>query len=102
MIMSPEILCGQALIIWEEAHWPGRSSVPEYWIPAVIEKDGYYFYQSIWKRREPMAHLLPHWNINVEKGTIIQVLGYTNCEYAELFLNGRSYGKKHIPIRLMV
>lgn len=41
-----------------------------------------------------MAHLLPHWNINVEKGTIIQVLGYTNCEYAELFLNGRSYGKK--------
>lgn len=77
-----------------EAHWPGRSSSAGVLDTCGYEKDGYYFYQSIWKRREPMAHLLPHWNINVEKGTIIQVLGYTNCEYAELFLNGRSYGKK--------
>ena len=77
-----------------EAHWPGRSSSAGVLDTCGYEKDGYYFYQSIWKRREPMAGLVPHWNINVEKGTIIQVLGYTNCEYAELFLNGRSYGKK--------
>lgn len=41
-----------------------------------------------------MAHLLPHWNLEVEEGTIIPVLGYTSCESAELFLNGKSYGRK--------
>lgn len=41
-----------------------------------------------------MAHLLPHWNLDVEEGTIVPVLGYTDCDSAELFLNGKSYGRK--------
>lgn len=41
-----------------------------------------------------MVHLLPHWNLDVPEGTILPVLGYTSCDSAELFLNGKSYGKK--------
>lgn len=41
-----------------------------------------------------MIHLLPHWNQDVETGTILPVLCYTNCDRVELFLNGKSYGKK--------
>ena len=41
-----------------------------------------------------MVHLLPHWNLEIEEGTILPVLGFTNCESAELFLNGKSYGRK--------
>lgn len=77
-----------------EAHWPARSSSAGVLDTCGFEKDSYYFYQSIWKRPEPMAHLLPHWNLQVEEGTIIPVLGYTSCESAELFLNGKSYGRK--------
>lgn len=77
-----------------EAHWPERSSSAGVLDTCGFEKDSFYFYQSIWKREEPMAYLFPHWNLEAEEGTIIPVLCYTNCEKAELFLNGRSYGKK--------
>ncbi len=77
-----------------EAHWPERSSSAGVLDTCGFEKDGYYFYQSIWKRDVPMVHLLPHWNLDVEPGTILPVLCYTSCDCVELFLNGKSYGKK--------
>lgn len=77
-----------------EAHWPERSSSAGVLDTCGFEKDGYYFYQSIWKREKPMAHLLPHWNLDIEEGTVLPVLCYTNCDCVELFLNGKSYGKK--------
>ncbi|MDQ8188760.1 glycoside hydrolase family 2 TIM barrel-domain containing protein [Roseibacillus persicicus] len=54
-------------------------------------KDTYYFYQSQWTE-EPMAHLLPHWTWTGKEGTDIPVQCYTNCDSAELFLNGESLG----------
>lgn len=77
-----------------EAHWPERSSSAGVLDTCGFEKDGYYFYQSIWKREKPMVHLLPHWNLEVETGTILPVLCYTSCDYVELFVNGKSYGRK--------
>lgn len=77
-----------------EAHWPARSASAGVLDTCGFEKDSFYFYKSIWKREEPMVHLLPHWNLDVEQGTILPVLGYTSCDSAELFLNGKSYGRK--------
>ncbi|MDO4292915.1 MAG: glycoside hydrolase family 2 TIM barrel-domain containing protein [Eubacteriales bacterium] len=77
-----------------EANWPDRSSSAGVLDTCGFEKDSFYFYQSIWRRDKPMAHLLPHWNLEEKKGSIVRVLGYTSCETAELFLNGKSYGKK--------
>jgi len=77
-----------------EAHWPERSSSAGVLDTCGFEKDGYYFYQSIWRRERPMVHLLPHWNLEVGSGTILPVLCYTSCDCVELFLNGKSYGKK--------
>ncbi len=75
------------------ADWPARSS----YFGAVdlcgLPKDRYYLYQSQWTD-EPMVHLLPHWNWKEKKGEEIPVYGYTNCEEAELFLNGKSLGKR--------
>ncbi len=56
-------------------------------------KDRYYLYQSQWTEK-PMIHLLPHWNWKGMKGKEIPVTCYTNCDEAELFLNGKSLGKK--------
>lgn len=77
-----------------EAHWPERSSSAGVLDTCGFEKDGYYFYKSIWRRDVPMVHLLPHWNLDVEPGTVLPVLCYTSCDCVELFLNGKSYGKK--------
>jgi beta-galactosidase len=41
-----------------------------------------------------MVHLLPHWNWNGNEGKVIPVIAYTNCDTVELFLNGKSFGKK--------
>jgi beta-galactosidase len=56
-------------------------------------KDTYYFYQSQWTIA-PMVHILPHWNWKGMEGTTIPVIAYSNCEFVELFLNGKSLGKK--------
>lgn len=77
-----------------EAHWPERSASAGVLDTCGFEKDSFYFYQSIWKREKPMVYLFPHWNLDVEEGTVLPVLCYTTCDCVELFLNGKSYGKK--------
>lgn len=57
-------------------------------------KDSFYLYQSMWTD-EPMVHMLPHWtHIDMEIGTKIPVWVYTNCDAAEVLLNGTSQGRK--------
>ncbi|TXE07025.1 DUF4982 domain-containing protein [Seonamhaeicola algicola] len=73
--------------------WPSRSS---YFAPVDLcgfPKDRYYLYQSQWTTK-PMVHVLPHWNWEGEEGKLIPVYSYTNCDEVELFVNGKSYGKK--------
>jgi beta-galactosidase len=41
-----------------------------------------------------MVHLLPHWNWAGMEGKPIPVMCYTNAEEVELFLNGKSLGRK--------
>lgn len=56
-------------------------------------KDAFYFYQSQWTEK-PMVHLLPHWNWKGKENSEIPIWSYTNCDEVELFLNGKSLGKK--------
>lgn len=63
---------------------------------AGFPKDHYYFYQSQWSDK-PMVHILPHWtHCDLEKGTIVPVVAYSNCEEVELFLNGKSLGRQTV------
>ena len=77
-----------------EASWPNRSQTCGVLDTCGFEKDGYYFYKSIWKREEPMVYICPHWNLDCPEETIVPVICYTSCHSAQLFLNGKSYGKK--------
>jgi len=58
-----------------------------------FEKDAYYFFASQW-REKPIIKLIPHWNWPGEEGKPIPIICYTNCDEAELFVNGQSYGKQ--------
>lgn len=76
-----------------EALWPHKSSCSGVIDMCGFPKDGYYFYQSQWTSA-PMIHLLPHWTWPGHEGEVIPVVCYTNCETAELFVNGVSWGVK--------
>jgi beta-galactosidase len=57
-------------------------------------KDRFYLYQSRWQPERPMAHILPHWNWPERIGKVTPVHVYTSGDEAELFLNGKSLGRK--------
>jgi beta-galactosidase len=60
---------------------------------AGFPKDRYYLYQSAWSAT-PMVHLLPHWNWEGREGQNIPVMAYSNGDEVEVFLNGKSFGRK--------
>ena len=72
--------------------WPARSSYFGMVDLAGFPKDRYYLYQSQWSKK-PMVHVLPHWNWGA--GQTIPVMCYSNGEEVELFLNGKSLGRKN-------
>jgi len=57
-------------------------------------KDRFYIYQARWRPDLPMAHILPDWNWPDRVGQVTPVHVYTSGDEAELFLNGRSVGRK--------
>ncbi|HEU6448825.1 MAG TPA: beta-galactosidase GalB [Verrucomicrobiae bacterium] len=75
-------------------HVPSRSSYFGIVDLCGFPKDRYYLYQSRWRPDFPMAHILPHWNWPDRVGQITPVYVYTSGDEAELFLNGKSLGRK--------
>ena len=77
---------------WNE-DWPVHSS----YFGAVdlcgFPKDRYFLYQSQWTDQS-MIHLLPHWNWQGHEDESIPVYCYTNCDAAELIVNGQSLGMR--------
>ncbi|HEY8902050.1 MAG TPA: beta-galactosidase GalB, partial [Chthoniobacterales bacterium] len=73
---------------------PARSSYFGIVDLAGFPKDRYYLYQSRWRPERPMAHILPHWTWPERVGKVTPVHIYTSGDEAELFLNGRSLGRK--------
>ena len=73
---------------------PSRSSYFGIVDLAGFPKDRYYLYQSHWHPDLPMVHILPHWNWQERMGMITPVNVYTSGDEAELFLNGKSLGRK--------
>ncbi len=73
---------------------PSRSSYFGIIDLAGFKKDRFYLYQSRWRSELPMAHILPHWNWPDRVGQVTPVHVYTSGDEAELFLNGKSLGRK--------
>ena len=59
-----------------------------------IPKDRYFLYQSHWAPEKQTVHILPHWNWPERLGKPTPVYVYTAADSAELFLNGKSLGKR--------
>lgn len=59
-----------------------------------IPKDRFYLYRSYWRPDAKTIHILPHWNWPDRVGKNVPVFVYTNGDSAELFLNGKSLGRR--------
>lgn len=58
-------------------------------------KDNYYYYKSWWTS-EPVLHVFPHWSWLGKEGEPVEVFCYSNLDAVELFVNGKSYGRKRM------
>lgn len=74
--------------------WPSHSSLFGIIDLAGIPKDRYYLYRSHWNKDVETLHILPHWNWEGREGEVTPVFVYTNYPSAELFINGKSQGKR--------
>ncbi|WP_321424376.1 beta-galactosidase GalB [uncultured Bacteroides sp.] len=74
--------------------WPNHSSLFGIIDLASLPKDRYYLYRSHWNPTKETLHILPHWNWKGREGEVTPVFVYTNYPSAELFINGKSQGKR--------
>ncbi len=71
--------------------WPSVSSQFGIMDTCGFAKASFYYNQACFTEK-PMVHLIPHWNWT--EGEAVRVVAITNCDEAELFLNGISLGRK--------
>jgi len=76
-------------------HWPANGSYFGQMDSCGFPKDNYHYYRAWWGKA-PVLHLFPHWNWAGREGEPIKVWVHSNCEAVELFLNGRSLGRKPV------
>jgi len=76
--------------------WPNVSSHFGIMDVCGFPKNIYYYYQSWWTDKD-VLHVSPHWNWKGREGDSIEVWVNSNADNVELFLNGRSFGKKTMP-----
>jgi beta-galactosidase len=76
--------------------WPNISSHFGIMDVCGFPKNIYYYYKSWWTN-EDVLRISPHWNWPEKIGKPIDVWVNTNADDVELFLNGKSLGKKIMP-----
>lgn len=110
--MSAQFIWTGIDYLGEAKGWPVRVAPAGFLDLAGFKKTSFFYRQSLWSS-EPMAFLTamkieeddrrgnrrwtggaPHWNW--EAGETIKVVCHTNCEEAELLLNGKSLGTRRL------
>jgi beta-galactosidase len=76
--------------------WPNINSHFGIMDMCGFPKNLYYYYQSWWTDKD-VLHISPHWNHRDKRGENIEVWVNSNADDVELFLNGKSLGKKIMP-----
>lgn len=76
--------------------WPNISSHFGVMDVCGFPKNVYYYYQAWWSDKD-VLQISPHWNWKGEEEKPIDVWVNSNADNVELFLNGKSLGKKDMP-----
>jgi len=88
------------LFVWTGFEYRGESTWPKLFAgggafdSSGFEKDNYYLFKALWTD-EPMVHILPHWNLELNPGEEVKVVTYTTGDEVELFINNESLGRRN-------
>ncbi len=77
-----------------DTYWPSRSSYFGIFDLAGIPKDRMWLYRARWNESASTLHVVPHWTWPGREGEKTPVYVYTSYPSAELFVNGKSQGRK--------
>ena len=77
-----------------DTYWPSRSSYFGIMDLAGLPKDRFYLYRSVWNKESHTLHVLPHWTWPGRERKVTPVFVYTDWPEAELFINGKSQGRR--------
>jgi beta-galactosidase len=101
MDRDTEYSCGQFIwtaidYIGEPTPYQTKNSYFGQMDTAGFPKDAFYLYQAEWTdyKTNPMVHVYPYWDFN--EGQQIDIRVCSNAPEIELFVNGRSLGRKKI------
>ena len=84
-----------------DEYWPSRSSYFGIYDLAGLAKDRAWLYRIHWAPEKETLHILPHWTWKGREGEVTPVFCYTSYPEAELFINGKSQGRRrHIDLSL--
>lgn len=75
-------------------YYTARSSYTGIVDLAGFGKDRFWLYRSRWRPDVPMAHIVPHWTWPGREGLLTPVHVFTSGDEGELYLNGRSMGRR--------
>lgn len=75
--------------------WPSVSTYFGTFDSCGFEKNACYLYKTLWKE-EPCVHIASPWSGKLEEGQNVKVQIASNLEEIELFVNGRSLGKREV------
>ncbi len=75
--------------------WPSTTSLFGMMDLCGFPKDNVWYLKSWWAK-EPVLHILPHWNWSGKEGQEMVVWVYSNCDEVELFVNKKSLGRKPV------
>ncbi len=84
------------------SNWPSHSSLFGAVDLAGIPKDRFYLYRSHWNKKENTLHVLPHWTWKGREGKVTPIFVYTNYPSAEVFINGKSQGRKTKDLSIQI
>ena len=76
--------------------WPNINSHFGIMDVCGFPKNIYYYYQSWWTDKD-VLHISPHWTWPGKEAEPVDVWVNSNADNVELFLNGKSQGKKDMP-----
>jgi beta-galactosidase len=76
--------------------WPNINSHFGVMDVCGFPKNLYYYYKSWWSA-DDVIHISPHWNWPGKEGQPIDVWVNSNADEVELFLNGKTLGRKSMP-----
>ncbi len=75
--------------------WPSRSSYFGVIDLCGLPKNRFYLYKAHWTDSD-VLHIFPHWNWEGHEGETVPVHAFISTSEAELFINGKSYGRKKL------